>query len=83
MTFAAAIPQAVRLRSRSLEVMCDAAIVKMPMIRHQGYLGQGLSPDEAVELMRSQFVPEARLWRQKQILKFDLMHRPPPTDAVN
>jgi len=34
--------------------------------------------------MRSEFMPEARAWREKQILNFDLMHgAPPPTDAVN
>jgi hypothetical protein len=66
---------------RMLETAC--AIVKLAMIRCQSYLDEGLTRDQAAERMRSEFMPEARAWREKQILNFDLMHgAPPPTDAV-
>jgi hypothetical protein len=53
-----------------LETACDCAIVKLAMIRCQSYLDEGLTRDQAAERMRSEFMPEARAWREKQNLKF-------------
>jgi hypothetical protein len=70
-------------RRMLLEFACDGVIVRLAMQRFQTYLDQGLSEDTAAERMRNEFMPEARAWRREQISKFDLMHRPAPSDAVN
>jgi hypothetical protein len=63
---------------------CDAVVVEMAKRRCQSYLDEGLTLDQAAERMTDEFLPEARQWHQRQMQRFDLMHRaPPPSNAVN